>query len=141
MIKRNQRLTLDNLRAGIAAGKNAAQIASELGVSRPHVCNVASKNGLKFPRASLTAKAESMMRDGAEPEAVAAATGMKLSSVMTIRSRSGLGPTRERGAELIVDSLPADIRSWVRHQIPNGASAADLLRSFIVDAYHDEVGK
>lgn len=140
-LNRPVRLTLDILRAGIAAGKNASEIAEGAGVSRQHVCNTAIKHGLKFPRSSLTARAETMLRDGVEPEAVAAETGMKLSSVWKIRSEIGLGPTRERGAIAIVEDLPADVRAWVRKQLPEGATMAELLRAFIIDAYHEETGK
>lgn len=137
MTKRNHSLTLDAICAGIAAGKSAAQTARELGVSRQHVANTASKHGLKFGRVSKTAMAAAMLRDGKLPQDIAAATGLKVASVMTLRSHLGLGATRERGAEMIVNSLPAEIRSWVRGQMPKGASMADMLRAFAIDAYYD----
>lgn len=56
-------------------------------------------------------------------------------------------PGRKRGPEALnslpalVKSLPPEVRRWVVAQVPEGATLADLLRAFIVDAYHDEVAK
>lgn len=41
----------------------------------------------------------------------------------------------------LITSLPDEVCAWFCAQIPAGGDANDLLRGFIVDAYHDEVSQ
>ena len=40
----------------------------------------------------------------------------------------------------MLELLPKETRDWVLDNVPNGATIADFTASFIIDAYHEEVG-
>ena len=46
---------------------------------------------------------------------------------------------RDRG--LAIYGLPKEIAQWLLSQVPEGSSPRDVIRSIIVDAYHEETGK
>ncbi len=41
----------------------------------------------------------------------------------------------------VFDGMPDEVVAWFMAQVDGVAPAADVLRGFVVDAYHDEVGK
>lgn len=41
----------------------------------------------------------------------------------------------------LFDGLDPEIVRWVRGQIPEGGSVADVVRGIITDAYYDEKGE
>ena len=46
-------------------------------------------------------------------------------------------PRKTRRFDRILETLPIEIQSWVMEQIPQGATASDVVRAIIIDAFHE----
>ena len=46
-------------------------------------------------------------------------------------------PRRTRKIETILETLPMEIQSWIMEQIPPGATASDVVRAIVIDAFYE----
>ena len=78
---------------------------------------------------------------GNKPEEIAFMLHMNnrhVSEIMyRMRKVGKLPPHSEQKIETIIKTLPRDIQEWFSEQIPQGATASDVVRAIVIDAFYE----
>ena len=124
------------------------QICYETGLSYSYVCSIAREMGRPIGghQRGITSKVADLADGTLSSNDIAAVLNEKRETVRALLSRlrkRGVPVKLARGhsrRSVIAVSLQEPVRSWYLAQIPEGGNEVDLLRGFITDAYHEEVG-
>jgi hypothetical protein len=86
-------------------------------------------------------EAVTLLREGYSRKAVADIMGVSVWNVGSYaRCARKKGISYMPDVELaIVKHLPPNVASWLRKQVPEGATVGDVLRAIVIDTYNDEM--